>query len=208
MPVPRRRPPGAHPRLFVGVGLAFWTALLGLAVPVCVTLSAWVTAAHHDDAVRPALAMAVQIWLVAHHGGLHLTGGSFSIVPLGLTIAFAGLLMRAGRQAARLSGAHDRFDALTTGLSLALPYSVVAALLTRAGESGQVRPAALPAMAGAFTLALAFGVLGALRETDQLSSLVEAIPPDVRAVCVPPSSRPCSRRRGVRSRRCRVGHPR
>src|SRR5207253_2669474 len=144
---PRRRPPGAHPRLFVGVALAAWTALLGLAVPVCVTLSAWVTAAHHDDAVRPALAMAVQIWLVAHHGGLDVTGGSFSIVPLGLTIAFAGLLVRAGRQAARLSGAHDRFDALTTGLSLALPYGVIAALLTRAGESGHVRPAALPAMA-------------------------------------------------------------
>ena len=129
---PAREPPRcadgcqAHaPRLLVGVGVALWTALLGLAVPVCVTLSAWVTAAHHDNAVRPALAMAVQIWLVAHHSGLHLAGGSFSIVPLGLSMAFAALLMRAGRQAARLSGAHDRFDALTTGLSIALPYSVV-----------------------------------------------------------------------------------
>ncbi len=179
---PRRRAPGARPRLLVGVGVALWTALLGLALPVCVTLSAWVTAAHHDDAVRPALAMAVQIWLVAHHGGLHLTGGSFSIVPLGLSMAFALLLMRAGRQAARLSGAHDRFDALTTGLSIALPYSVVAALLTRAGQSGQVRPAPLQAMTGAFTLALVFAVLGALRETDQLGGLVAAVPADVRAV--------------------------
>src|SRR5665213_2478444 len=179
---PRRRVPGARPRLLVGIGVALWTALLGLALPVCVTLSAWVTAAHHDDAVRPALAMAVQIWLVAHHAGLHLTGGSFSMVPLGLSMAFAVLLMRAGRQVARLSGAHDRFDALTTGLSIALPYSVVAALLTRAGQSGQVRPAPLEAMAGAFTLALVFAVIGALCETDQLSGLARAVPADVRAV--------------------------
>jgi len=179
---PRRRVAGARPRLFVGIAVALWTALLGLALPVCVTLSAWVTAAHHDNAVRPALAMAVQMWLVAHHTGLHLTGGSFSIVPLGLSMAFAALLMRAGRQAARLSGAHDRFDALTTGLSIALPYSVAAALLTRAGQSGQVRPAPLQAMAGAFTLALVFAVIGALRETDQLSGLARAVPADVRAV--------------------------
>ena len=169
-------------RLLVGVGVALWTALLGLAVPVCVTLSAWVTAAHHDNAVRPALAMAVQIWLVAHHTGLQLAGGSFSLVPLGLSMALAALLMRAGRQAARLSGAHDRFDALTTGLSIALPYGVTAALLTRAGQSGQVRPAPLQAMAGAFVLALVFAVLGALRETGQLRVLLDALPVDVRVV--------------------------
>jgi hypothetical protein len=175
---PRR----AYPRALVGVAVALWTALLGLACLVCLTLAAWVTAAHHEDAVRPALATAVQAWLLAHHTGLAVASGSVAIVPLGLTAGLAALLVRGGRQAARLSHAGDVFDCLTTALAVATPYAVVAALLTRAARWGQVRPMPVEALAGAFVLAIGCCVFGALRETEQWAPLLARLPVDVRLV--------------------------
>jgi Family of unknown function (DUF6350) len=178
-PAPSRR---ELPSALVGIGVALWTALLGLACLVCLTLAAWVTADHHEDAVRPALATAVQAWLLAHHTGLAISGGSLGIVPLGLTAGLALLLMRGGRQAARFSGARDRFDCLTTALAVALPYGVVAALLTKPAQSGQVQPAPLQALAGASVLAFGCAGVGALREAGQWAGLVAAVPSGVRAV--------------------------
>lgn len=156
--------------------MAIWTALLGLACLVCLTLAAWVTADHHDDAVRPALSMAVQAWLLAQHVSLAMPGGALGIVPLGLTAALAALLVRSGRQAARFSGASDRFDCLTTAFAVALPYGVVAALLTRPAESGQVRASPLQALVCAFVLALVCVGIGALREVALWDPLVALIP--------------------------------
>jgi hypothetical protein len=178
-PAQARRP---LPPALVGIGIAVWTALLGLACLVCFTLAAWVTADHHEDAVRPALATAVQAWLLAHHTGLAISGGSLGIVPLGLTAGLALLLVKGGRQAARLSGARDRFDCLTTALAVAVPYGVVAALLTKPAQSGQVQPAPLQALAGASVLAFGCAGFGALREAGQWAGLVAAVPNGVRAV--------------------------
>jgi hypothetical protein len=131
-PAPPAAQGSARPRpvAIVGIGVALWTALLGVACLISLTLAAWVTAARHDDAVRPAVATALQAWLLAHHVGLAIAGGTVGIVPLGLTAGLGFLLVRGGRQAARLSGARDLFDCLATALAVALPYGVVAALLT------------------------------------------------------------------------------
>jgi hypothetical protein len=162
--------------------MAIWTALLGLACLVCLTLAAWVTADHHDDAVRPALSTAVQAWLLAQHVSLTMPGGALGIVPLGLTAALAGLLVRSGRQAARFSGATDRLDCLTTAFAVALPYGVVAALLTRPAQSGQLQASPLQALAWAFVLALACVGVGALREVGLWDPLISLIPSSWRLV--------------------------
>jgi hypothetical protein len=171
---------GPRPTALVGIVLAVWTVALGLAVLICLALTAWVTAAHHDDAIHPAIATALQAWLLAQHTAIGVGAGSISVVPLGLTLVLGALLVNSGRQAARLCGASDLLDAATTAVALALPYAVIAALLTKPAQVGQVRPSPLQALIGSFALAVLCAGLGALRETGQLAPLVLRIRADVR----------------------------
>ena len=179
---------GPRPVALVGIALAAWTVLLGLAVLICVTLAAWVTAPHHDGAIRPAISTAIQSWLLAQHGVLELHeraglgAGSVSLMPLGLTFLLGALLVRAGRQVARLSGATDLVAASTSALAFALPYAVIAALLTKPAQLGAIRPSPLQALTGAFVLAIVCSMAGALREIGQLESLVARLPDDLRDV--------------------------
>ena len=166
----------------MGIAVALWTTLLGLACLVSLTLAAWVTATRHGDAVRPALATALQAWLLANHAGLAISGGSIGIVPLGLTVGLGALLVRGGRQAARLSGGKDLFDCLATAFAVALPYGVIAALLTKPAQWGQVTPQPLQALAGGFVLALACALVGALRETGQRAVVLARVPRQIRLV--------------------------
>jgi hypothetical protein len=156
--------------------------VLGLACLVSLTLAAWVTATRHGNGVRPALATAVQAWLLANHTSLAMSGGSMGIVPLGLTVGLGALLVRGGRQAARLSSGHDLFDCLAAAFAVALPYGVIAALLTKPAGWGQVRPQPLQALAGGFTLALVCAFVGALRETGQRAVVLARVPQSVRRV--------------------------
>ena len=156
--------------------------MLGLACLVSLTLAAWVTATRHGNAVRPALATAVQAWLLANHTGLAIAGGSMGVVPLGLTVGLGALLIRGGRQAARLSSGRDLFDCIAAAFAVALPYGVIAALLTRPAAWGQVRPQPLQALAGGFTLALVCAFVGALRETGQWAVVIARVPQTVRRV--------------------------
>ena len=156
--------------------------MLGLACLVSLTLGAWVTATRHGNAVRPALATALQAWLLANHAGLAIAGGSVGIVPLGLTVALGALLVRGGRQVARLSGGKDLFDCLAAAFAVALPYGVIAALLTKPAAWDQVRPQPLQALAGGSLLALACALVGALRETGQRAVVVARVPTGVRRV--------------------------
>jgi Family of unknown function (DUF6350) len=181
----RRRPAGPpppRPVVIVGVGVALWTTLLGLACLVSITLAAWVTATRHGNAVRPAMATALQAWLLANHAGLAISGGTVGIVPLGLTVGLGALLVRGGRQAARLSAGRDLFDCLATAFAVALPYGVIAALLTKPAQWGQVRPQPLQALAGGFVLALVCAFVGALRETGQRAVVLARLPEGLRRV--------------------------
>jgi Family of unknown function (DUF6350) len=184
-PTTRRRPAGPpppRPVVIVGIGVALWTTLLGLACLVSITLAAWVTATRHGNAVRPAVATALQAWLLANHAGLAISGGTVGIVPLGLTVGLGALLVRGGRQAARLSAGRDLFDCLATAFAVALPYGVIAALLTKPAQWGQVRPQPLQALAGGFALALVCAFVGALRETGQRAVVLARVPHGVRRV--------------------------
>ena len=156
--------------------------MLGLACLVSLTLAAWVTAARHGSGVRPAISTALQAWLLANHASLAISGGSIGIVPLGLTVGLGALLVRGGRQAARLSGGKDLFDCLATAFAVALPYGVIAALLTKPAQSSAVRPQPLQALAGGFALAVGCAFVGALRETGQRAVVLARIPQTARSV--------------------------
>jgi Family of unknown function (DUF6350) len=182
-PPQRHRPsPQRHrPTVVVGIALAAWTVVLGLAVLVCLTLTAWVTASNHDDAIRPALATAVQAWLLAQRGQINLATGSVTLMPLGLTLLLGLLLVRAGRQTARRSGATGARAAASSALAVALPYASMAALLTKPAAFDQAKPAPVAAAFGAFVLAAACSAFGALHEAGALASLIARVRPDVRA---------------------------
>ena len=156
--------------------------MLGLACLVSLTLAAWVTATRHGNGVRPAISTALQAWLLANHASLAVAGGSVGIVPLGLTVGLGALLVRGGRQAARLSGGKDLFDCLTAAFAIALPYGVVAALLTKPAQSAQIKPQPLQALAGGFALAVLCAFVGALRETGQRAGVLARVPAGVRSV--------------------------
>lgn len=173
--------PNSRPVAFVGIAVAAWTVALGVAILICLTLTAWVTAAHHDDAIRPAIATALQAWLLAQHTAIAVGAGTVSVIPLGLTILLGALLVHAGRLTARHSGGTDLLDAVAATFALALPYAVIAALLTSPAQVGVVRPEPLQALGGSVVLALSCGGFGALRETNQLDRLLAVIPDDVRA---------------------------
>jgi hypothetical protein len=170
----------SRPVALVGVAVAGWTVALGVAILICLTLTAWVTAAHHDDAIRPAIATALQAWLLAQHTGIAVGAGTVSVIPLGLTASLGALLVRGGRLTVRHSGGSDLLDAVSATFALALPYAVIAALLTNPARAGSARPEPLQALAGGFTLALLCGGLGALRETNQFDRLLALIPDDLR----------------------------
>jgi hypothetical protein len=177
-----KRPPQPRPVVIVGIAVALWTTVLGLACLVSLTLAAWVTATRHGNAVRPALATALQAWLLANHASLAIAGGSVGIVPLGLTVGLGALLVRGGRQAARLSSGHDLFDCIAAAFAVALPYGVIAALLTKPGAWNEVKPQPLQALAGGFTLALSCAFVGALRETGQRAVVLARLPQTLRRV--------------------------
>lgn len=175
--------PKTRPVALVGAAVAGWTVALGVAILVCLTLTAWVTAAHHDDAIHPAIATALQAWLLAQHAAIGLggqAGGAVTIVPLGLTLLLGALLVRGGRLVARHSGASDVLDAATSTFSLSVPYAVIAALLTKPAEVGSVQPSPLQALVGSLLLAVVCTGLGALRECGLLTPLLDRIPDDVR----------------------------
>ncbi len=66
--------------------------------------------------------------------------------------------------------------------AVALPYGVIAALLTKPAGWGQVKPQPLQALAGGFTLALVCAFVGALRETGQRAVVIARVPQTVRRV--------------------------
>lgn len=177
-----KRPPQPRPVVIAGIAVALWTTVLGLACLVSLTLAAWVTATRHGNAVRPALATALQAWLLANHASLTIAGGSVGIVPLGLTVGLGALLVRGGRQAAKLSSGHDLFDCVAAAFAVALPYGVIAALLTKPAGWDQVKPQPLQALAGGFTLALVCAFVGALRETGQRAVVLARVPQTFRRV--------------------------
>jgi hypothetical protein len=177
---PRARPPvrepGPRPVVLVGIGVAGWIALLGLALIVCVVLVAWLTAAHHNDALAPAIATAVAAWLLAQHCSLTLPGGHLSVVPLLLTFVLGALLVRGGRQAARLTEAVSRGKVVAVTFAVAVPYAVAGALLTRVVDHAGVSASPVRGAAGTFALAVLCVGYGALRESQLLVALFAALP--------------------------------
>ncbi len=78
---------------------AFWSALVGLAAVTVLVVLAWAAAPEVGTPPSAALASGGQAWLLIQGGDLQLAQGSLTLVPWGLLLLPAYVLVRSGRWA-------------------------------------------------------------------------------------------------------------
>ncbi|WP_394353920.1 cell division protein PerM [Streptomonospora nanhaiensis] len=163
-----RRPPPAddQPRpLYTAGGLAAaWSAGIGLAVLMTLTVAGWVAAPHgaFGEDIGEVLRAAVQAWLVGHHVGFTIPGGGVSLLPLGLVVLPGLLLYRAGRWLARSCELPRLRHLFRAALAIAGPYAAIAGTLALVGRTEVVRPSVVQALIAGFGVAFVAGGAGVL----------------------------------------------
>ena len=153
---------------------------LGLvAIGLAVVLT-WAADARSGSGAVATLRSAGQIWLLAQHASLRLPAGHFGLVPLGLSVLPALLLVRAGATVAHGTSVSDLRTASTATLALAGSYGVLVALVTGLTATATVHPAPLQALAGGFVLAAVAGAFGVVRGAGLWAPLWQQVPVRVR----------------------------
>lgn len=154
--------PGLGPVL-TGLLCALTAAALGLLLVLAPVLLVWVTDDRAGSGAVEAVRTAGQLWSVGHGGSLGVPGGELALTPLGLLALPLWLLVRTGRAAGRSRGSAGRRELGRLGLTAAGAYALVAVLVSAVSATDDVRPALVPAAAGAFLLALVGVLAGCLR---------------------------------------------
>lgn len=157
---------------------AAWSAAIGLVLTSTVAVAGWVAAPHGalGNGLGDVLRAAVQVWLVAHHASFAFPGGEIGLLPLGLPVLPALLLLRAGNWAARVGWASRLRHIPPAAVALAAPYALLAGALARLVRSEWLRPSFTESLLGCFLLACAAagaGVAGVLGWRRSLSLLPE-----------------------------------
>lgn len=162
-----RREDAGRPLTVTGMVAATWAAGLGLTTLTTVTLVGWIAAprAGLGTGLPGVFRTAVGLWLVAHHAGFSVSHGRVGLLPLGLIVLPGTLLFRCGGWITRTGQVRGRYriGVVHAALALAVPYSVLAALLALVARSSVVRPSAWQALLACFLLAFVAGGLGAAR---------------------------------------------
>lgn len=144
---------------------ALWAASIGLVATTTLALIGWVAAPHEGYAqgIPGVLRAAVQIWLVAHHASFAFPGGHVGLLPLGLLILPALLLLRAGDWVARVGRIARLRHVVPAAIALAAPYALLAGALARLVTSSWLRPSLFHSLLGCFVLACVVAGTGAVR---------------------------------------------
>lgn len=180
---PRERAPAGSP-LLAGVTAAGWAlgaGLVALALPV---LLVWATDSRSGSGAAAAARAAAQVWLVAHGTSLHVVGGTFGLTPLGLAALPLGLLWRAGRHAARTTGAADLRSAVRLTAGIAAPYAVGSAVVAALATTSAVRPAPVMALLCGLLVAVVGAGAGILRESVWAGEAAGRLHPRLRGLAV------------------------
>jgi Family of unknown function (DUF6350) len=178
----RRRRGGSPSTVIVALGAAFGAAVAGLAVSAALVLVAWGADSRSTATTGAVLRAAVQAWLLAHHATLRLPVGEIGILPLGLLVLPAVLLLRSGTSLARALDLDDLATAAHATGALACAYSLVAVVLTGVAGTGGVHVSPLQALFGSAVLAVLAGGAGVLRGVGLGQAAFRALPAHVRLV--------------------------
>ena len=195
---PRRPPAGPPVRALTpsGVVAAVQAAGLGALAVMVLVLVGWATAADSGASATAAVTGALQAWLVAHHTRLVVPGGTFGLVPLGLTILPVLLLHSATVRAGRAAGVRGRRGVVALTSAVTATYAVIVTVVALLARTDQVRPLPMSAFVGAALISLAASGSGAVRATGRATVLWHRLP----------GARPCrpaARGRGGRGARRR-----
>ncbi len=167
-PRPQRphRPHGRRrPRVLVGIWWALAAAAAGLLLVEAVALSSWIAETRTAAPLSAVLRTGAAFWLLGNGGRLHLAAGNAALIPLGLSILFFAFATRSGASVARVSPSGPRRrNVLICGLSVGVPYALLATLVAACATGGGLRPSILSALVGSFVLSFAAAGVGAARE--------------------------------------------
>jgi Family of unknown function (DUF6350) len=181
----RRGGPAAPPEtvqtpLAAGIGAALWSATLGLAFTTAAVLGTWAAGNRETGGARGALVAGAQGWLLGHGTDLRLDHGSLTLVPLGLTLVFAGLLYRSGVWAGRAAMVQTLREAATATVCLLTVYVAIAVGVAIAARSPGVTPVAPTALTGSAALTLIAGGGGVLRGSELFGTAMGQLPAELR----------------------------
>ncbi len=171
---PTPRDPGPKPVVLsalIGAGSSLLTGILACAA---VAVTGWLAASL--GGASGAVRAGVLAWLVAHKAPVQLSGGTFSLAPLGLTLVVLVSLYRSGRFTARVSAADLTADLIKAGCVLAAGYGAGAALAAVLVSGDEARVAPLAAFVAAGSLALLAGTAGILVESGAAEDIADALP--------------------------------
>ncbi|RJL23643.1 DUF6350 family protein [Bailinhaonella thermotolerans] len=165
---------------------AVWTLGVGLAVLTTITLLGWI--ASPSGGLGPGLpgvfSTSAQLWLVAHHAGFAIKGGTVGLLPLGLAALPCWLLYRAGVWMARDAefrrpAPQDRRAqwrlVLQGGVSLGAPYALLAGLLALIARNPLTTPSVGQALLGHFVIAFAGGAIATGRTLGPWRSIMRLL---------------------------------
>jgi hypothetical protein len=167
--------PDEVPPSVVGSSLlaAVQAAAASLVVVLLPVVGTWVTAVGGSAIWTDVVRLALDLWVLAQHGGIVVADGHVGLVPLGLSAApliacwFAGRRLarvldpRSERIAAGTSRARPAFPPLRALVIFASVYALIAALAAALGATSWARPIPGQAFAGAGVIATVAGGLGA-----------------------------------------------
>lgn len=177
---PARRPEEATSpaRSIVEVGLlaALWAGCAGLVAIAVPVLLVWVADARSGSGAAAALRTAGQAWLVAHGTGLEIPGGTLGLTPLGLLVVPILLLLRAAGHSAREAHVTTLRTAGLLAAAIAVPYGVLAAIVSAMAGTTDVHPIAWQALLGGLVVGGLGGLAGALRAARLGPTVLPALP--------------------------------
>ena len=184
---PRRPPAGppVRPLTALGMTAALQSAGLGVLAVMVTVLVGWATAADSDASATAAVTGALQAWLVAHHTGVTVPGGSFGLVPLGLTLLPLVLLHSATLRAGRAAGVRGRRGVLALTASVTATYAVLVTVVAALARTDTVRPQPVSAFVGAGLIAGLAAGTAAVRATGRSAVLWHRLPEPARGPVLP-----------------------
>jgi hypothetical protein len=143
-----------------GIVVAALTAAgLGLLFVETLTLLAWASDGRSDVAAGTAARAGLVGWLLGHKVPVELAPGTVAAAPMGLTLLFVLLLVKAGSTVARRVGATSPAAAIRAGTAVAVPYAVLAGLASGVARLGDVT---VPGPRAVLTVGLLAAVAGGL----------------------------------------------
>jgi len=159
----RAKPQRESSTLLAASLAALWAMSAGVLAVLAVVLVGWLVDSGTGVGAGQAAQVALQVFLLANGGSITADWGVLGLVPLGLTVLPAWLLVRAGAAVARRHGSKTLPELAAAVAVITIVYAVLAVLLSALASSESTSAAPLRSGAGAALLAAAASTVGMLR---------------------------------------------